>query len=428
MGCKVEKKIILKYYGKKIFLIKDCKTKSIGMFNKIVNKFITIAAFGMEIYMKANITLIPGDGIGPEIIREAKKVLEAVADAYDHEFIFTEIDMGGCSIDKYGVPLTDEAIEIAKKSDAVLLGAVGGDVGNSRWYDVAPNLRPEAGLLKIRKELGLFANLRPATLYPMLVSACPLKEDIAERGFDMVIVRELTGGLYFGERYTKEIDGVKTAVDTLVYNENEIRRVAKVAFDIAMTREKKKVTSVDKANVLDSSRLWRSVVEEVAKEYPEVTLEHMLVDNAAMQLVKEPSQFGVMLTENMFGDILSDEASMITGSIGMLPSASLGEGNFGLYEPSHGSAPDIAGKNIANPLATILSAAMLLRHSLGLLEEAQRIEDTVEDVLDCNYKTVDLKSPGIKVLKTSQMGDIVADWLKETTAIDKGELDIDSIF
>lgn len=378
--------------------------------------------------MKANITLIPGDGIGPEIIREAKKVLEAVADAYDHEFIFTEIDMGGCSIDKYGVPLTDEAIEIAKKSDAVLLGAVGGDVGNSRWYDVAPNLRPEAGLLKIRKELGLFANLRPATLYPMLVSACPLKEDIAERGFDMVIVRELTGGLYFGERYTKEIDGVKTAVDTLVYNENEIRRVAKVAFDIAMTREKKKVTSVDKANVLDSSRLWRSVVEEVAKEYPEVTLEHMLVDNAAMQLVKEPSQFDVMLTENMFGDILSDEASMITGSIGMLPSASLGEGNFGLYEPSHGSAPDIAGENIANPLATILSAAMLLRHSLGLLEEAQRIEDTVEDVLNCNYKTVDLKSPGIKVLKTSQMGDIVADWLKETTAIDKGELDIDSIF
>jgi len=428
VGCKVEKKIILKYYGKKIFLIKDCKTKSIGMFNKIVNKFITIAAFGMEIYMKANITLIPGDGIGPEIIREAKKVLEAVADAYDHEFIFTEIDMGGCSIDKYGVPLTDEAIEIAKKSDAVLLGAVGGDVGNSRWYDVAPNLRPEAGLLKIRKELGLFANLRPATLYPNLVSACPLKEEIAERGFDMVIVRELTGGLYFGERYTKEIDGVKTAVDTLVYNENEIRRVAKVAFDIAMTREKKKVTSVDKANVLDSSRLWRSVVEEVAKEYPEVTLEHMLVDNAAMQLVKEPRQFDVMLTENMFGDILSDEASMIAGSIGMLPSASLGEGSFGLYEPSHGSAPDIAGKNKANPLATILSAAMLLRHSLGLLEEAQKIEDTIDDVLDSNYRTWDLKSPGIKVLKTSQMGDIVSEWLKETTAIEKGKIDIDDIF
>ena len=378
--------------------------------------------------MKANITLIPGDGIGPEIIREAKKVLEAVADAYDHEFIFTEIDMGGCSIDKYGVPLTDEAIEIAKKSDAVLLGAVGGDVGNSRWYDVVPNLRPEAGLLKIRKELGLFANLRPATLYPMLISACPLKEDIVDRGFDMVIVRELTGGLYFGERYTKEIDGVKTAVDTLVYNENEIRRVAKVAFDIAMTRKRKKVTSVDKANVLDSSRLWRSVVEEVAKEYPEVTLEHMLVDNAAMQLVKEPSQFDVMLTENMFGDILSDEASMITGSIGMLPSASLGEGNFGLYEPSHGSAPDIAGENIANPLATILSAAMLLRHSLGLLEEAQRIEDTVEDVLDSNYRTWDLKSPGIKVLKTSQMGDIVSEWLIEATAIDKGKIDIDDIY
>ena len=244
----------------------------------------------------------------------------------------------------------------------------------------------------------------------------------------MVIVRELTGGIYFGERYTKEIDGVKTAVDTLVYNENEIRRVAKVAFDIAMTREKKKVTSVDKANVLDSSRLWRSVVEEVAKEYPEVTLEHMLVDNAAMQLVKEPRQFDVMLTENMFGDILSDEASMIAGSIGMLPSASLGEGSFGLYEPSHGSAPDIAGKNKANPLATILSAAMLLRHSLGLLEEAQKIEDTIDDVLDSNYRTWDLKSPGIKVLKTSQMGDIVSEWLKETTAIEKGKIDIDDIF
>ena len=377
--------------------------------------------------MEANITLINGDGIGPEIVREAKKVLEAVAKIYDHEFIFTDIDMGGCSIDKYGVPLTDEAIDIAKKSDAVLLGAVGGNVGNSRWYDVAPNLRPEAGLLKIRKELGLFANLRPALLYKELADACPLKTEISKAGFDMVIVRELTGGLYFGERYTKEIDGVRTAVDTLVYNENEIRRVAKAAFDIASKR-RKKVISVDKANVLDSSRLWRNVVEEVAKDYKDITLEHMLVDNAAMQLVKEPRQFDVMLTENMFGDILSDEASMIAGSIGMLPSASLGEGSFGLYEPSHGSAPDIAGKNKANPLATILSAAMLLRHSLGLLEEAQRIEDTVEDVLDSNYRTWDLKSPGIKVLKTSQMGDIVSEWLTEATAIDKGKIDIDDIY
>ena len=330
--------------------------------------------------MKANITLINGDGIGPEIVREAKKVLEAVSQKYNHEFIYTDIDMGGCSIDKYGVPLTDEAIEIAKSGDAVLLGAVGGNVGNSKWYDVEPNLRPEAGLLKIRKELGLFANLRPALLYKELADACPLKTEISKAGFDMVIVRELTGGLYFGERYTKETDGVRTAVDTLVYNENEIRRVAKVAFDIASKR-RKKVISVDKANVLDSSRLWRNVVEEVAKDYPDITLEHMLVDNAAMQLVMNPGQFDVVLTENMFGDILSDEASMITGSIGMLPSASLNESKLGLYEPSHGSAPDIAGKNIANPIATILSAAMLLRYSLGLDKEAGDIENAVEKVL-----------------------------------------------
>ena len=361
--------------------------------------------------MKANITLINGDGIGPEIVREAKKVLDAVSQKYNHEFIYTDIDMGGCSIDKYGVPLTDEAIEIAKSGDAVLLGAVGGDVGNSKWYDVAPNLRPEAGLLKIRKELGLFANLRPALLYKELADACPLKTEISKACFDMVIVRELTGGLYFGERYTKETDGVRTAVDTLVYNENEIRRVAKVAFDIASKR-RKKVISVDKANVLDSSRLWRNVVEEVAKDYKYITLEHMLVDNAAMQLVMNPGQFDVVLTENMFGDILSDEASMITGSIGMLPSASLNESKLGLYEPSHGSAPDIAGKNIANPIATVLSAAMLLRYSLGLDKEAGDIENAVEKVLKDGFRTVDIYTEGMNKLSTSQMGDKIVEYIK----------------
>lgn len=361
--------------------------------------------------MKANITLINGDGIGPEIVREAKKVLEAVSQKYNHEFIYTDIDMGGCSIDKYGVPLTDEAIEIAKSGDAVLLGAVGGNVGNSKWYDVAPNLRPEAGLLKIRKELGLFANLRPALLYNELADACPLKTEISKAGFDMVIVRELTGGLYFGERYTKETDGVRTAVDTLVYSENEIRRVAKVAFDIASKR-RKKVISVDKANVLDSSRLWRNVVEEVANDYKDITLEHMLVDNAAMQLVMNPGQFDVVLTENMFGDILSDEASMITGSIGMLPSASLNESKLGLYEPSHGSAPDIAGKNIANPIATILSAAMLLKYSLGLDKEAGDIENAVEKVLKDGFRTVDIYTEGMNKLSTSQMGDKIVEYIK----------------
>ena len=270
--------------------------------------------------MNFKITLIPGDGIGPEIVREARKVLDKVGSKYGHEFNYTEILMGGCSIDACGVPLTDEAVAEAKSSDAVLLGAVGGNVGNSRWYDVAPNLRPEAGLLKIRKDLELFANIRPAYLYNELKDACPLKDEIIGEGFDMVIMRELTGGLYFGERHTSEVDGVMTAVDTLTYNEDEIRRIAVKGFEIAMKR-KKKVTSVDKANVLDSSRLWRKVVAEVAKDYPEVELENMLVDNCAMQLVMNPSQFDVILTENMFGDILSDEASMITGSIGMLSSA-----------------------------------------------------------------------------------------------------------
>ena len=356
--------------------------------------------------MNYNIAVIPGDGIGPEIVREECRVLDRIGEVYRHTDDYTEVLMGGVSIDAHGVPLTDEALETARKSDSVLLGAVGGNVGNSRWYDVAPNLRPEAGLLAIRKGLGLFANIRPACLYRELAGACPLKSEIIGDGFDMVIMRELTGGLYFGERYTKEIDGVTTAVDTLVYNENEIRRIAVKAFDIAMKR-KKHVTSVDKANVLDSSRLWRKVVEEVARDYPEVTLTHMLVDNCAMQLVMNPGQFDVILTENMFGDILSDEASMITGSIGMLSSASMNEGKFGLYEPSHGSAPDIAGKDLANPIATILSAAMMLRYSFDLDQEAEAVERAVKQVLEEGYRTEDIMAEGCVRVGTRRMGELI---------------------
>ncbi len=362
---------------------------------------------GRILGMDCKIVTIPGDGIGPEIVREACKILDKVGQVYGHTFEYNEILMGGCSIDAYGVPLTEEALETARKSDAVLLGAVGGDVGNSRWYDVAPNLRPEAGLLAIRKGLGLFANIRPAYLYKELADACPLKREIIGDGFDMVIMRELTGGLYFGERHTGEVDGVMTAVDTLTYNEKEIRRIAVKAFDIAMKR-RKKVISVDKANVLDSSRLWRKVVEEVAKDYPEVELSHMLVDNCAMQLVMNPGQFDVVLTENMFGDILSDEASMITGSIGMLSSASLNETKFGLYEPSHGSAPDIAGKNLANPIATILSGAMMLRYSFDLDKEAGAIEAAVQEVLTRGYRTGDIYQEGCTKVGTAQMGDLIA--------------------
>lgn len=358
--------------------------------------------------MEYRIATISGDGIGPEIVREAKKVLDKVGQKYGHNFNYEEVLMGGISIDTYGVPLTDEALETAKKSDAVLLGAVGGNVGNSRWYDVAPNLRPEAGLLAIRKGLNLFANIRPAYLYNDLAGACPLKQEIIGDGFDMVIVRELTGGLYFGERHTETVNGVEQATDTLIYSEKEIRRVAIKAFEIAMKR-KKKVTSVDKANVLDSSRLWRKVVAEVAKDYPEVTLENMLVDNCAMQLVMNPRQFDVILTENMFGDILSDEASMITGSIGMLSSASLNESKFGLYEPSHGSAPDIAGKDIANPIATILSAAMMLRFSFDLDKEADAIEDAVRKVLAEGYRTVDIMDEGKKQVGTTEMGNLICE-------------------
>ena len=358
--------------------------------------------------MEYKIALIPGDGIGPEIVAEAKKVLDRVCEKYSHKFSYTEVLLGGASIDAHGVPLTEEAIAQAKASDAVLMGSIGGDAKTSPWYKLEPSKRPEAGLLAIRKALNLFANLRPAYLYNELRDACRLRDEIIGDGFDMIIVRELTGGLYFGARKTTEENGVRTAVDTLSYNENEIRRIAIKAFEIARKR-RNKVTSVDKANVLDSSRLWRSVVEDVAKDYPDVTLEHMLVDNCAMQLVRDPKQFDVILTENMFGDILSDEASMVTGSIGMLSSASLNETKLGLYEPSHGSAPDIAGQNKANPIATILSAAMMLRYSLDLDKEADAVETAVQKVLTEGYRTGDIMSDGCKLVGTKEMGDLIAD-------------------
>lgn len=356
--------------------------------------------------MEYRLGLIYGDGIGPEIVREAKKILDKVCEKYHHTFHYEELLLGGASIDVCGVPLTEETIERAKAADAVLMGSIGGDAATSPWYKLEPSKRPEAGLLGIRKALNLFANLRPAYLYQELRAACPLRSDIIGDGFDMMIMRELTGGLYFGERKTVEENGIRRAIDTLTYDENEIRRIARRGFDIARKR-RKKVTSVDKANVLDSSRLWRSVVEDVAAEYPDVTLEHMLVDNCAMQLVMNPGQFDVILTENMFGDILSDEASMVTGSIGMLSSASLNETKFGLYEPSHGSAPDIAGQDKANPIATILSAAMMLRYSLDLDEEAKAVEDAVKKVLSEGYRTGDIMSEGCTLVRTRQMGDLI---------------------
>ena len=361
--------------------------------------------------MRLKIGIIKGDGIGPEIVTEAMKVLDKVGEIYGHTYEYKQLLLGGASIDVYGIPLTEETIVEAKACEAVLMGSIGGNTQTSPWYKLEPSKRPEAGLLGIRKSLNLFANLRPAVLYDELKGACPLKEEITEGGFDMMIMRELTGGLYFGERKTVEENGIMTAYDSLTYNENEVRRIAKRAFDIAMKR-RKKVISVDKANVLDSSRLWRKVVEEVAEDYPEVTLEHMLVDNCAMQLVKNPKQFDVILTENMFGDILSDEASMVTGSIGMLASASLNETKFGLYEPSGGSAPDIAGKGIANPIATILSAAMMLRYSFDLDQEAEAVEKAVERVLKDGYRTIDIMSEGKILVNTAEMGDLICDRIR----------------
>ena len=358
--------------------------------------------------MSYKVGVIRGDGIGPEIVAEALKVLDKVAEKYNETFDYTDILLGGASIDATGKPLTEEALETAKSCDAVLMGSIGGNTTTSPWYKLPANLRPEAGLLAIRKGLGLFANMRPAYLYEELKDACPLREDIIGDGFDLVVMRELTGGLYFGERKTFEDDGVTQAVDTLTYSEEEIRRIAIRGFDIAMKR-RKKVTSVDKANVLDSSRLWRKVVNEVAKDYPEVELEHMLVDNCAMLFVRDPKQFDVILTENMFGDILSDEASMVTGSIGMLSSASLKEGSFGLYEPSHGSAPDIAGQDIANPIATILSASMLLRYSFNMDEAADAVDNAVKQVLKDGYRTVDIMSEGMTKVGCKEMVTLIAE-------------------
>ena len=357
--------------------------------------------------MNLNVACIAGDGIGPEIVACARGVLSKAAAVYRHQISYVDVLMGGASIDVHGQPLTAEAVAAAKAADAVLLGAIGGDAATSPWYKLAPPLRPEAGLLGLRKELGLFANLRPAFLHEELRHACPLKEASADRGFDMIIVRELTGGLYFGERGTDEVDGVRRAFDSLVYDENEIHRVAVRAFETAMKR-RRCLVSVDKANVLDTSRLWRAVVDEVAGDYPEVAVSHMLVDNAAMQLVLEPSQFDVILTENMFGDILSDEAAMLTGSIGMLPSASLGYTKRGLYEPCHGSAPDIAGRDIANPLATILSTALMLRYSFDLEVEAQAIEAAVRQVLREGYRTADIADANCHRVGCREMGELVA--------------------
>lgn len=353
--------------------------------------------------MNYKIAVIPGDGIGPEVIRETIKVLQKMEEKAEHTFQFTEVLAGGCAIDATGECLPEDTVKVCKESDAVLLGAVGG----WKWDTLPGDQRPERALLGLRKELGLFANLRPSLLFDDLADACPLKKEIVEGGLDLLVVRELTGGIYFGEKGFRETPMGLAAYDVEQYAEDEVRRIAKVAFDMAKKR-RGKVTSVDKANVLESSRLWRRVVEEVASEHPDVTLEHLYVDNAAMQIIRDPKQFDVILTGNIFGDILSDEASQITGSIGMLPSASLGEGNFGMYEPVHGSAPDIAGKDLANPFATILSAAMMLRYTLGLLSEGEMIENAVKKVLSGGYRTPDIMSPGMKEIGTKEAGDRVA--------------------
>lgn len=354
--------------------------------------------------MNKNIAVIKGDGIGPEIVTEAEKVLNKIGEKFGHTFNYTDVLMGGCAIDATGNPLPQETVDICLKSDSVLLGAVGGP----KWDTLPGNLRPEAGLLGIRGALKLFANIRPAKLFPSLASACPLKEEITNQGLDLVIVRELIGGAYFGKRETKTENGIKTASDSMAYSDYEVERIARVAFDMARKR-RSKVHSVDKANVLDSSRLWREVTHKVAEEYKDVEFSDILVDNCAMQLVRNPGQFDVLVTENLFGDILSDEASMITGSLGMIPSASLGEGSLGLYEPIHGSAPDIAGKNLANPIATILSVAMMLRYSFDMSKEADEIENAVNAVLNDGYRTGDIMSAGMKQVSCTEMGDLIAE-------------------
>ncbi|MFV0518924.1 MAG: 3-isopropylmalate dehydrogenase [Lachnospirales bacterium] len=352
--------------------------------------------------MNYYIALIKGDGIGPEIVDEGVKVLNKIGEKFNHNFNYTEVLAGGCAIDKYDTPLPQETIDVCLKSDSVILGAIGG----YKWDKLEGSKRPEAGLLALRKSLNLYSNLRPAILHKSLKDACPLKNELVKDGIDILIVRELTGGIYFGEKGTKTTDLGETAYDIEQYSYEEVKRIAINAFDIARLRSKI-VTSVDKANVLESSRLWRRVVEEVAKDYPDVKLVHMYVDNAAMQLIKNPNQFDVLLTSNIFGDILSDEASELTGSIGLLPSASLGATKVGLYEPIHGSAPDIAGLNIANPIGTILSIAMMLKYSFNLLEEAEAIENAVTKVLEQNYRTEDIYVNGTKKVTTKVLGDLI---------------------
>ncbi len=354
--------------------------------------------------MKYNIAVISGDGIGPEVTGEAVRVLKKAVDNTGIDLSFKEYLAGGCAIDKYGLPLPEDTLEKSMASNAVLLGAVGGP----KWDTMPSGMRPEDALLGLRKGLGLFANLRPAILFKQLAGACPLKPALIENGLDILVIRELTGGIYFGEKKQE----ANWAYDTMKYSEEEVRRIAHVGFKAAMGRNKR-LTSVDKANILESSRLWRRVVIEVAKDYPQVELNHMYVDNAAMQLVRNPSQFDVIVTGNMFGDILSDEAAMITGSIGMLPSASLGAGSLGMYEPVHGSAPDIAGQGTANPLATIMSAAMMLRYSLGQEAIAKRIESAVDKALENGARTKDIAVAGEETLSTAQMADAVLSNLEE---------------
>ncbi len=354
--------------------------------------------------MNYKIALVPGDGIGPEVVTEAVKVMNKIGDKYGHEFEYTTVLAGGAAIDELGECLPQNTIDVCRNSDAILLGAVGG----WKWDTLPGDQRPERALLGLRKELGLFANLRPALLFEELADACPLKPEIIDGGMDIVVVRELTGGIYFGEKGYKDTELGRAAYDVELYAEEEVRRIAIVAFDMAMKRNKK-LTSVDKANVLESSRLWRSVVKEVAEGYPEVELSHMYIDNAAMQMVRNPKQFDVIVTSNIFGDILSDEASMITGSIGMLPSASLAKGNFGMYEPVHGSAPDIAGQNIANPMATILSVAMMMRYTFGLSEEADDIEEAVKSILAAGHRTADIQTGGKETLGTKEAGDLIVE-------------------
>lgn len=352
--------------------------------------------------MKKNIGVIWGDCSSPEIVREALRILNKIALKYDHKFVYTDIAMGGEAIDKYGEPLPEHELEKCLNSDSVLLGAIGGP----KWEGMPGHLRPEKGLLKLRSKMKLYSNLRPAKIWPQLQDASPLKKSIVEKGIDFVIVRELIGGVYFGNHETNEVNGQLVAKDTMSYSEEEIYRIGRIGFETAMKRNKK-LCMVDKANVLDTSRLWRKVMDELKKEYPEVMYSTMFVDNAAMQICKDPSQFDVIVTENMFGDILSDEASEITGSIGMIASSSLGKGSCGLYEPIHGSAPDIAGKNIVNPIACILSAAMMLRYSFDMADEADDIENAVSMALDQGYRTADIMTEGMKLVSTSEMGDAI---------------------